>query len=295
MGILLNASFVQAQSTPTPSPSATVTSPAPTVPIPPTPPAPTITPVAVPAPQTATTTEDVPGVDAKLSAALEKGEAAIANATAGAVDKARKLQQGSEKDLEDAQTLSAKNLQSAKKVALAKVTIKARSKLVDEISDAICGAGGKRPGCFFYGVIVASGSLTTVSTGAQHGGVTAHTITAAAIPTLGYRLMLGHQGRFSADFGLLSMIVSKDLVAAIDRKGCNASNAAFEKLLPCAGNATTTPILGAFAGITAGTSDVGIVSLMLTGGLARTTLDDSVHGYAGLTIGLVNFAKFLNY
>jgi len=91
------------------------------------------------------------------------------------------------------------------------------------------------------------------------------------------------------------MLVSKDLASVLNRNGCTSSSAAFENLPPCEGNAAMIPVLGTFAGITAGTADVGIVTLMLNGGLARISLDNSIHGYAGLTVGLFSLSKFINY
>lgn len=176
----------------------------------------------------------------------------------------------------------------------AKQDFEGAKKVVDKQSESKCVAGDAFQLCFYVGVFVASGSLTGLYLGDYHGGKTSRTLVSAAIPAIGLRSPIDSKGRFSFEAGLLSMLVSKDITVTKPRNGCRMSNGDFERHLPCEGNVSISPVAALYVGATAGTEDIGLVTLMPMVGLATTSLDGSIRPYTGIAIGLVNLSKTFN-
>jgi hypothetical protein len=168
-----------------------------------------------------------------------------------------------------------------------------------ESAKNIC-AFGKRfyHPCFYAGAILASASWvgTDISgKGALHGGETTHTLISTVIPTAGLRFALEKRARVAADIGALSMLLSKDLSSSSSRKGCRITDSDFEKKLPCEGNVSVSPVLAGYVGITIGTEDIGLLSVMYMMGAARTSLDNSIYFYQGLAVGVISLSKVINF
>src|SRR5262249_47323961 len=141
--------------------------------------------------------------------------------------------------------------------------------------------------CFFGGALIGSYSLTIASADGRSGD-TSHQVINVAVPTGGFRWAASQ--RFSVDLGLYTAIISPQFkVNTIDRSGsgCSRDPSRFNDLLPCEGNAVLRPYGAAFAGITLGTgsSSLGIITLGITGGVARTTQDASAVWFGGLLVG----------
>ncbi|WP_437328824.1 hypothetical protein [Sorangium sp. So ce381] len=224
---------------------------------------------------------------------LNNSEKAILQAEAGRLEEAKKTTDELDKDAKTLAATPAKSEEEARKKNVAEVTKSTTDKTVTAKIDAVCGGGVRFHPCLYVGVFVASGSLTTVSAGDYHAGQTSHALVSAAIPAAGIRLPMDTKGRLSGELGLLSMLVSKDL-AASERNGCRVANGDFEKRLPCEADATISPAFGAYLGVTLGTGDIGLLTLMGMGGAATTSLDRSLHPYVGLAVGLVNLSKTFN-
>jgi hypothetical protein len=168
-------------------------------------------------------------------------------------------------------------------------------KLVDAATSGTCGAGkGAGSFCAYVGAFLASGSLAWFSVGGLHGGKTSHTLVSTAIPAAGIRMPIDANGRFSIELGLMSMLISKDITATTPRSGCKRTNNDFETHLPCEGNVAISPVFGTYFGITAGTTDIGLLTLMPMVGGATTSLDGSIRPYYGIALGVVNLSKTFN-
>ncbi|WP_437291795.1 hypothetical protein [Sorangium sp. So ce406] len=169
-------------------------------------------------------------------------------------------------------------------------------KTIEKTAEATCGKEEKGfKICFYIGAFAASGSLTSTSMGEFHGGKTSRTLVSTAIPTMGLRVPIDRKARFSFEAGLLTMLVSKDLATTDQRNGCRKDTRGFERRLPCEGNVSMSPVVGLYAGVTAGTEDIGLVTLMPMVGLANTSLDKGIRPYVGLAVGLVNLSKSFNF
>lgn len=149
------------------------------------------------------------------------------------------------------------------------------------------GCNGTSWVCFFGGALVGSYSLTIATSNARSGD-TSHQVVSVAVPTGGVRFAVSN--RLSVDLGLYTAIISPQLkVNSLDRSGTGCSKASnrFNDLLPCEGNAVLRPYGALFGGITIGTgsSAIGIITLGLTGGLARTTQDAGAIWFSGLLLG----------
>jgi hypothetical protein len=220
--------------------------------------------------------------------------AAEALARAGDIPAARELLRTNEKDL-SALNAEAKTAVEETVTAKAVLAQKNATETTDKAGEATCGGGTRFRPCLYVGAFVASGSLTTFSVGSLHGGKTAHTLVSTAIPAMGIRIPLDKRARFSAELGLLSMLLSKDITATNQRGGCKTNDGDFEKHLSCEGNVSLSPVVGGYLGLTAGTSDIGLLTLMPMAGFAMTSLDGSMRPYVGVAIGLVNLSKTFNF
>jgi hypothetical protein len=159
-----------------------------------------------------------------------------------------------------------------------------------------CGAGKEfwSRWCFYAGAFLASASLTGIDHQSLHAGQTAHALVSAAIPVAGLRWALNKKANVSLDLGALSMLISKDISSNGGHSACRSADGEYEKHLPCVGSATITPIVGGYLGLTIGTSDLGLITIMPTIGLATTSLDDGRYFYEGIAVGLINVAKVIN-
>jgi len=155
-----------------------------------------------------------------------------------------------------------------------------------EIGKAVDAAGclGKSL-CLFGGASLAGFSLTSANT--HRSGQTGHRVIQLLVPTIGIRYAwLSH---ISLDLGIYTAIVSPQLeLAQTDRtgSGCTRKPNAFEDALPCEGSANLRPYIAGLAGFTVGTgsSSMGILTIGVTGGLARTTQDPTAAPFGGLMV-----------
>lgn len=166
----------------------------------------------------------------------------------------------------------------------AKDQIKHAASKVDEAS-AKAGCDGKSDWCGFGGGFLASYSAT-FGKGNRHGQ-TSHQIVQLFVPAIGLRRVLNQY--LSLDFSAYTALVSPQFkVNSIDRtgSGCGTTDNAFEDALPCEGNAALRPYGALLAGVTVGTgsSSLGVITIGLTGGAARTTQDATAFFFWGIMV-----------
>jgi hypothetical protein len=161
----------------------------------------------------------------------------------------------------------------------------ATSAKVDTASDK-SGCDGKSRVCLFGGALVGSYSLTA-GTG-DRKGQTGHHIISLLVPTGGLRVSIVEH--VSVDVGFYTSIISPQFQTnSIDPSGsgCAKTSTKFTDLLPCEGNTALRPYGAMLLGPTIGTgnSSLGIITVGLTAGVARTTQDANAFWFTGLMIG----------
>jgi hypothetical protein len=152
--------------------------------------------------------------------------------------------------------------------------------------------GSQARHCIFGGAFLAALSLTLAGSGDDHAGQTSHQIASLVVPTIGYRWMLLDD--FALDLGTFTTLrtvstkISTDLAASPDgpvNTACNKNASRFEAALPCEGNATLSPYVAFYLGLSAvATKNLGIAMVGLTAGLAHTNGDTSAHPFYGLLV-----------
>ena len=168
---------------------------------------------------------------------------------------------------------------------IAQTKIKDTSQKLADTKDRI-GCGGSVRWCLFGGTLLASYSLT--GSGGDRDGQTGHRIVSVALPAAGGRW--ARWQHLSVDLTLYTAIISPQFqVNSVNdaSMSCSMNGSAFEKNLPCEGNAVLRPYLAALLGVTIGTgsSALGVLTVGLTGGWARTTQDPNAFPFWGLMIG----------
>jgi hypothetical protein len=148
------------------------------------------------------------------------------------------------------------------------------------------GCDGHTKWCLFGGALLGSYSLT-MGVG-DRAGQTGHRIVSLVVPAGGVRMVLSQY--LSLDMGLYTAIISPQLqVNDVNTvgTGCSKHNGAFEDKLPCEGNAVLRPYGAALVALTVGTgsSALGVISLGLTFGFARTAQDPEAFLFYGLMLG----------
>jgi hypothetical protein len=284
---------------PPPAPPA-ATAPPPPAPPPPAPPAdgdqraPTVKAAAEAATQAAgvekTAHEQAGTVDSFVKTGdLNKAEVAAA-ATKSSADSAAALaakatQQASE-TTDPAQKPEAEKAKASANTAAANAKKDADNaqKMLDAAKGS-AGCSGLSPWCLFGGVQVVGYSLTNGA--GSREGQTAHHVVDLAIPTVGIRWAISQY--VSLDMAFYTAIVSPQFqlnTASPTGSGCGKKTNAFEDALPCEGNAALRPYAGTVVGFTAGTgsSSLGIMTIGITTGVARTTQDPSAFGFYGVTV-----------
>ena len=148
------------------------------------------------------------------------------------------------------------------------------------------GCDGTSRLCVFGGALV--GSYSLVSGSGQRTGQTGHRIINLLVPSGGVRW--ARFEHLSIDLSFYTAIISPDFqtqVISSAGSGCSKTPSTFNDLLPCEGNTLLRPYGALLLGGTIGTgnSSIGVVTVGITGGIARTTQDATAFLFYGLMIG----------
>ncbi len=148
------------------------------------------------------------------------------------------------------------------------------------------GCDGTSRLCVFGGALV--GSYSLVSGSGQRTGQTGHRIINLLVPAGGVRW--ARFEHLSIDLSFYTAIVSPDFQTQLinsNGSGCSKTPSTFNDLLPCECNTLLRPYGALLLGGTIGTgnSSVGVVTVGVTAGIARTTQDATAFLFYGLMIG----------
>lgn len=146
------------------------------------------------------------------------------------------------------------------------------------------GCGGQSSLCIIGGTFLAGYSFTGGV--GDRTGHTGHHVIQFVVPAVGLRYAWLENVSF--DLTAYSAIISPQLSInqiSTAGTGCSTKQSTFNDALPCEGDAALRPYIAGFLGVTVGSGGpLGIVSVGVTAGIARTAQDGNVFGFAGLMV-----------
>jgi hypothetical protein len=246
-----------------------------------------------------------PGVQALVQSAQASSAAALLAPSASESKSQAKAAQA----VSDQVQASASATPQQKAAAAKSVTAAQQSVTNKQTSESLCGAvdstatdsaAHPRSVCFVYGLFAASLSFVNVDgegsgTGSVFSGQSNHHLASIAVPFAGVRLLpqvwagVDNWGFLSIDISGYSAFLSQNLGTSSptsSKAACSSTNSDFAQRLPCEANATVTPYLGAYVGVTVGKSGLAYLTLIpFTFGMAQVGVDSGLHVYSGWSVG----------